>query len=201
MQVCASRGLERESIRGAAGSAGIARQQQNPHQRPIASRRSRPNPGSASRTGETRSTAAARGAATGICDVEPVPNAGRRNRPLVLPRPFPGRFFWEAIRLFGLAKCLILLGALGEIRTPDPRNRNPMLYPAELRARDGSGYQRCPDNSIGTLSEAGPVRSRDGGGRPGRYRRPSPGSRGWPRDRRNRRRCRASAPGRSCGDS
>src|SRR5437667_7157744 len=29
------------------------------------------------------------------------------------------------------------LGALGEIRTPDPRNRNPMLYPAELRARAG----------------------------------------------------------------
>src|SRR5438874_10664921 len=28
-------------------------------------------------------------------------------------------------------------GALGEIRTPDPRNRNPMLYPAELRARTG----------------------------------------------------------------
>src|SRR6266481_6050307 len=27
------------------------------------------------------------------------------------------------------------LGALGEIRTPDPRNRNPMLYPAELRVR------------------------------------------------------------------
>src|SRR5207237_9801963 len=26
------------------------------------------------------------------------------------------------------------VGALGEIRTPDPRNRNPMLYPAELRA-------------------------------------------------------------------
>jgi hypothetical protein len=26
------------------------------------------------------------------------------------------------------------IGALGEIRTPDPRNRNPMLYPAELRA-------------------------------------------------------------------
>jgi hypothetical protein len=26
-------------------------------------------------------------------------------------------------------------GALGEIRTPDPRNRNPMLYPAELRVR------------------------------------------------------------------
>src|SRR5882757_4305666 len=26
-------------------------------------------------------------------------------------------------------------GALGEIRTPGPRNRNPMLYPAELRVR------------------------------------------------------------------
>jgi hypothetical protein len=25
-------------------------------------------------------------------------------------------------------------GALGEIRTPDPRIRSPMLYPAELRA-------------------------------------------------------------------
>jgi hypothetical protein len=29
----------------------------------------------------------------------------------------------------------ILAGALGEIRTPDPRIRSPMLYPAELRAR------------------------------------------------------------------
>ena len=28
-------------------------------------------------------------------------------------------------------------GALREIRTPDPRNRNPMLYPAELRALTG----------------------------------------------------------------
>ena len=28
----------------------------------------------------------------------------------------------------------VIAGALGEIRTPDPRNRNPMLYPAELRA-------------------------------------------------------------------
>jgi hypothetical protein len=26
------------------------------------------------------------------------------------------------------------IGALGEIRTPDPRIRSPMLYPAELRA-------------------------------------------------------------------
>jgi hypothetical protein len=31
-------------------------------------------------------------------------------------------------------KTGLSLGALGEIRTPDPRNRNPMLYPAELRA-------------------------------------------------------------------
>ena len=27
------------------------------------------------------------------------------------------------------------IGALGEIRTPDPRIRSPMLYPAELRAQ------------------------------------------------------------------
>src|ERR1035438_7875536 len=31
-------------------------------------------------------------------------------------------------------------GALGEIRTPDPRNRNPMLYPAELRALKSSRW-------------------------------------------------------------
>src|SRR6185312_8354250 len=29
----------------------------------------------------------------------------------------------------------------GEIRTPDPRNRNPMLYPAELRAQARLDYQ------------------------------------------------------------
>ena len=34
------------------------------------------------------------------------------------------------------------LGALGEIRTPDPRIRSPMLYPAELRAR---AWGRLPD--------------------------------------------------------
>ena len=28
-----------------------------------------------------------------------------------------------------------MVGALGEIRTPDPRIRSPMLYPAELRAQ------------------------------------------------------------------
>ena len=30
----------------------------------------------------------------------------------------------------------LVAGALGEIRTPDPRIRSPMLYPAELRARE-----------------------------------------------------------------
>src|ERR1700738_5113309 len=34
--------------------------------------------------------------------------------------------------------CCSVSGALGEIRTPDPRIRSPMLYPAELRARAGS---------------------------------------------------------------
>jgi hypothetical protein len=38
---------------------------------------------------------------------------------------FPGGF--EAFRKGG---------ALGRIRTSGPRNRNPMLYPAELRARE-----------------------------------------------------------------
>lgn len=33
-------------------------------------------------------------------------------------------------------------GALGRIRTSDPRNRNPMLYPAELRARGPGGACR-----------------------------------------------------------
>ena len=41
-------------------------------------------------------------------------------------------------------------GALGEIRTPDPRIRSPMLYPAELRAREGS---------ITRLGRAGPAAS------------------------------------------
>jgi hypothetical protein len=34
-----------------------------------------------------------------------------------------------------------LAGALGEIRTPDPRIRSPMLYPAELRALVRFDYQ------------------------------------------------------------
>jgi hypothetical protein len=43
-----------------------------------------------------------------------------------------------AMRLFqALQASLSASGALGRIRTSDPRNRNPMLYPAELRARRG----------------------------------------------------------------
>ena len=34
-----------------------------------------------------------------------------------------------------MKRCEGGAGALGEIRTPDPRIRSPMLYPAELRAR------------------------------------------------------------------
>src|SRR5579863_2009533 len=44
-------------------------------------------------------------------------------------------------------------GALGEIRTPDPRIRSPMLYPAELRAREGS---------ITRLGRTGPAASARG---------------------------------------
>src|SRR5216683_2724254 len=36
----------------------------------------------------------------------------------------------------------ISAGALGEIRTPDPRIRSPMLYPAELRAHAGGSITR-----------------------------------------------------------
>src|SRR5450631_3004200 len=51
----------------------------------------------------------------------------------LLPRvAFLGsRAVQSSIQVFDFA------GALGEIRTPGPRNRNPMLYPAELRARAG----------------------------------------------------------------
>src|ERR1044072_4992061 len=61
-------------------------------------------------------------------------------------------------------KAIEMSGALGEIRTPDPRNRNPMLYPAELRARAvcrlsdlaQQGQQRKPrDFSV-------PIKNRNG---------------------------------------
>src|SRR6266581_2763527 len=63
-------------------------------------------------------------------------------------------------------------GALGEIRTPDPRNRNPMLYPAELRARAVRvDYQTWPARAssprhVDPRSEAGvpPVVLADIGG-------------------------------------
>jgi hypothetical protein len=47
---------------------------------------------------------------------------------------------WDAVSCIGQlaafgADGIFQSGALGEIRTPDPRNRNPMLYPAELRVQ------------------------------------------------------------------
>jgi hypothetical protein len=46
------------------------------------------------------------------------------------------------------ANTLNLLGAPGGIRTPGPRIRSPMLYPAELRAQEGKMrklYRSPPD--------------------------------------------------------
>ena len=48
---------------------------------------------------------------------------------------------------------LVIVGALGEIRTPDPRNRNPMLYPAELRARSRTIADEGRDASPATLQK------------------------------------------------
>src|ERR1700722_6931317 len=48
-------------------------------------------------------------------------------------------------------------GALGEIRTPDPRNRNPMLYPAELRAPAWLDYQTWPDRARSLSGVSGPA--------------------------------------------
>src|SRR5579871_6022736 len=39
-------------------------------------------------------------------------------------------------------------GALGRIRTSDPRNRNPMLYPAELRARGVRLSDWCTNSNV-----------------------------------------------------
>jgi hypothetical protein len=47
------------------------------------------------------------------------------------------------------------IGALGEIRTPDPQIRSLMLYPAELRAHAGRQYSLCR-----TLQAASPKRRR-----------------------------------------
>ena len=41
-------------------------------------------------------------------------------------------------------------GALGEMRTPDPRIRSPMLYPAELRARESFQWFSRTPNFLGT---------------------------------------------------
>jgi hypothetical protein len=52
-----------------------------------------------------------------------------RSEPQLRPK-FGSKLDWF-YRLIIQAGCI---GALGEIRTPDPRIRSPMLYPAELRA-------------------------------------------------------------------
>src|SRR6202158_5034648 len=44
-----------------------------------------------------------------------------------------------------------LAGALGEIRTPDPRIRSPMLYPAELRARASFRWVSRTPNFLGIV--------------------------------------------------
>src|SRR5712664_612884 len=68
---------------------------------------------------------------------------------------FPIRFSGKHLGDESRPKLLILLGALGEIRTPDPRIRSPMLYPAELRAR---AWARLPDLARqGQHPAAGPV--------------------------------------------
>lgn len=41
------------------------------------------------------------------------------------------------LNLFTVAKCDILIGALGGIRTPDIQIRSLTLYPAELQAHNG----------------------------------------------------------------
>src|ERR1700674_2948072 len=72
--------------------------------------------------------------------------------------PFPTSFANSPKRTCDRQKCYLCLryikcdpmcpgrtegaGALGEIRTPDPRIRSPMLYPAELRA---PAWARLPD--------------------------------------------------------
>jgi hypothetical protein len=59
----------------------------------------------------------------------------RRKNPLISLRNF--KLCWT-------------FGALGEIRTPDPRNRNPMLYPAELRAHKAFQWVRSSAQLFGS---------------------------------------------------
>ena len=49
-----------------------------------------------------------------------------------------GDYRWKTTKSFKT------IGALGEIRTPDPQIRSLVLYPAELRARIGLGTKRHP---------------------------------------------------------
>ena len=50
-------------------------------------------------------------------------------------RRFWALHFWRGGALGARQQAWMVNGAPGEIRTPDPRIRSPMLYPAELRAR------------------------------------------------------------------
>jgi hypothetical protein len=70
-------------------------------------------------------------------------------------------------------------GALGEIRTPDPRIRSPMLYPAELQARlhfqreyyfDASDYQANSERVTRPKKPFGPGRTGPSSGEAARIR-------------------------------
>jgi hypothetical protein len=55
-------------------------------------------------------------------------------------------------------------GALGEIRTPDPRIRSPMLYPAELRARAWGSITRLGPTGPAACCRGRPGRRAGSGG-------------------------------------
>src|ERR1700680_4706129 len=111
-------------------------------------------------------------------------------------------------------------GALGEIRTPDPRIRSPMLYPAELRARAGSitrldrvgpaasdqstpgskrasSASRWPNELATNLSEEF-LSSRGIGDGPVQYSLPNPERKNWSMDHHNTRRLQERRRAHSC---
>jgi hypothetical protein len=103
--------------------------------------------------------------------------------------------------------CKPRFGALGEIRTPDPRNRNPMLYPAELRAPAWLDYQTWPDRASSPSGASGlsvatdRFRSRDICDHPRRDSLRRSGSRRCSKDRHKRRKYLAPDRARNCGYS
>ena len=54
---------------------------------------------------------------------------GQSNVVVNFPKP-------ERTKAYGLTKAIVLTGAAGGIRTPDPQVRSLMLYPTELRPRE-----------------------------------------------------------------